>query len=312
MRCLTAAACLLVLTACQPAEPGSAPTATAPDHAPPAPSEPADIPACPADADVMAGWDERAPPRRVFGNTWYVGTCGLTALLVTSDQGHVLLDGATEAAATSIEANIRALGFDPADVAYIVNSHEHFDHAAGIAGLQRATGARVLVRVPAVPVLLSGRSGRNDPQMLELTPFPPVAEVDVIADGDTVQAGPLTLTAHATPGHAPGGTSWSWQSCEGERCLDIAYVDSVSAISDKAYRYLDHPATVDAFRGALDTIAELPCDVLITPHPLASDLFARIDGKAPLQDAGACRRYADTGRANLDKRLAREKTGAAP
>ncbi|MCW4454960.1 subclass B3 metallo-beta-lactamase [Flavobacterium sp. MXW15] len=270
---------------------------------------------CPADATVMDGWNDRAPPRRIFGNTWYVGTCGLSALLVTSDQGHVLLDGATEAAGPLIEANIRALGFDPKDVKYLLNTHEHHDHAAGLAYLQGVTGAPLLAREPAIATLRNGRSGRDDPQQLEPhSAFPPVARVEAIGDDGIVQVGPLTLTAHATPGHTPGGTSWTWRSCGGTRCLDMAYTDSTSAISDHAYRYLDHPAMVAAFRRGLDTLAALPCDIQMTPHPRASDLFDRLQGVPgkPLVDAGACERYARAGRANLEKRLDDETRGLKP
>lgn len=268
-----------------------------------------EVPACAVDAKVSEGWNQRARPQRIFANTWYVGTCGLTALLVTSDQGHILIDGAGEPAGPLIAANIRALGFDPKDVKYLLNSHEHDDHAAGLAYLQRVSGAPVLARAPAIATLRSGRSDRSDPQQLnQREPFPPVGDVRVIADGAIVRVGALALTGHGTPGHTPGGTSWSWRSCDGERCLDIAYTDSVSAMSDRHYRYLDHPEMVQAFRSGLDTLAALPCDIQITPHPALSDLFARmqgVDGK-PLVDAGACQRYAASGRAGLQQRLAGE------
>ncbi len=304
------------LTACQ-AEPRAGTHASGAVVAEPMPASTtvAALPACPADATVMEGWNDRAPPRRIFGNTWYVGTCGLSALLVTSEQGHVLLDGATEAAGPLIEANIRALGFDPKDVKYLLNSHEHYDHAAGLAYLQGVTGAPLLARKPAIATLRNGRSDRSDPQQLEPhSAFPPVAHVEVIDDGGIIHVGPLALTAHATPGHTPGGTSWTWRSCEGTRCLDMAYTDSTSAISDHEYRYLDHPAMVAAFHRGLDTLATLPCDIQITPHPLASDLFARVQGASgkPLVDAGACKRYAQTGHANLEKRLADEANGLKP
>ncbi|MCG8276066.1 subclass B3 metallo-beta-lactamase [Stenotrophomonas sp. NLF4-10] len=311
---IAALAATVALAACQagPRQTASAPDATGPTHAG---GTTAAIPACPADATVMEGWNDRAPPRRIFGNTWYVGTCGLSALLVTSDRGHILIDGATEAAGPLIEANIRALGFDPNDVEYLLNSHEHYDHAAGLAYLQGVTGATLLAREPAVATLHSGRSGRDDPQQLEPHPaLPPVPWVEAIGDGDVVRVGPLALTAHATPGHTPGGTSWTWRSCEGTRCLDMAYTDSTSAISDHAYRYLDHPAMVAAFRRGLDTLAALPCDIQITPHPLAADLFDRLQGTPgkPLVDAGACERYARAGRANLEKRLDDETRGLKP
>mgnify|MGYP003621498574 FL=1 len=132
---------------------------------------------CPADAGVMDGWDDRAPPRRVFGNVYYVGTCGITALLVASPQGHVLLDGATAAAGPAIAANIQALGFRLADVKAILNSHEHSDHAGGLAHLQNATGAPVMALAPAVATLERGAGDRDDPQSGVLDRFPPVAAV---------------------------------------------------------------------------------------------------------------------------------------
>ncbi|KAF1710555.1 subclass B3 metallo-beta-lactamase [Pseudoxanthomonas kalamensis DSM 18571] len=267
------------------------------------------IPPCPSNASAMDGWNDRAPPQRIFGNTWYVGTCGLASILATSPQGHVLIDGATEAAGPLIEANIRALGFDPKDVKYLLDSHEHHDHVAGLAYLQAVTGAPLLARMPGITTLGSGRSSRDDPQMRALASFPPVARIVPLADGETVRIGELALTAHATPGHAPGGTSWSWRSCEGERCLDMVYADSLTAISDDEYRYGDddaHPGYLDAFRRGIEALATLPCDVLITPHPLASNLFARMDGHAELVDPGACRRYAERGRDGLQRRLADE------
>lgn len=305
MRAAFALAALLGLSSCT----GSLPPAAA--KAPPAASHDG-ISECPADAGVMDGWNDRAPPRKVFGNTWYVGTCGVSALLVTSPQGHILLDGATEAAGPAIAANIEALGYKLADIKFILNSHEHADHAGGLAYLQRATGAPVLVREPSVTTLERGASDRSDPQFGVLEKFPRVANVELLRDGQVVRVGDLALTAHATPGHAPGSTSWTWRSCEGPHCLDIAYADSLSAISGEQYRYGDHLDYVAAFRRAIDTVAALPCDILLTPHPMASDLFARFDGKAPLIDSGACKRYADGARTNLERRLQEEKSDIAP
>lgn len=141
----------------------------------------------------------------MYGNTWYVGTCGISALLLTSDEGHVLIDAATPQAAPQILANIRALGFEPADVRAIVFSHEHFDHAGSLAELQEATGAPVYARAPAVATLKRGASDRNDPQHEVLDPFAPVRKVVVVADDGVVRVGPLALQAVPTPGHTPGG-----------------------------------------------------------------------------------------------------------
>ena len=259
-----------------------------------------------------SGWNEPAPPAHIFGNVYYVGTCGITSLLVTSAQGHILLDGAAGKAGPLIAANIEALGFKPRDVKYILNSHEHGDHAAGIAYLQRATGAVVLAREPAIATLERGHGDHGDPQFLQLPEFQPITDVRTVSGGETIVAGGLALTAHATPGHAPGGTSWTWRSCEDAHCLDFAYADSISAISDKKYRYTEHLDYVATFRKGLDAIAALRCDVLLTPHPDGSNLFARLDDHAPLVDASACKRYAETGHANLEKRLESEREAGTP
>ena len=267
----------------------------------------ANVPACPLDASPMDGWSDRAPTRRIFGNTYYVGTCGIAAILVVGADGAVLIDGATEQAPAAILANIRALGFDPRQVKVLLNTHEHMDHAGGLAGLQRETGAPLLARAPAVASLRTGKPDRADPPFGELVGFPAVAEVRPLTDGEVVRLGALALQSHATPGHAPGGTSWTWRSCEGTRCLDLAYVDSHSALTDGHYRFADHPDYVAAFERSLDIVAGLPCDLLLTPHPAASNLLARFNGDAPLVEPGACRAFADNARANLATRLAEER-----
>lgn len=262
-----------------------------------------------------AHWDDPAVPRHVYGNTWYVGTCGISALLVVSPQGAILIDGTTARSAPTVERNIAALGVPLRDVRTIVGSHEHADHAGGLAQLQRDTDATVLARAPAAATLRQGHADLGDPQFSNLGPLPVVAQVETLEDGQVVRLGAtISLTAHATPGHAPGGTSWTWTECERSRCLRMVYADSVSAISDKPYRYIDHPEYVAAFRRSLDAIAALPCDILITPHPDASALWQRLPPIAaqPLVDAGACKAYAERGREALEQRLAQERAGEAP
>ena len=259
-----------------------------------------------------AKWTEPATPKKIYGNTYFVGTCGLSAILVTSKQGHVLIDGDVEEDAPLIEASIRTLGFRLEDVRYILNSHEHYDHAGGIALLARDTHATVAAREPAASALERGRGDRSDPQFLSGKPFPPVADVQRIADGETIEVGPIAMTAHATPGHTGGSTSWTWTSCEEKRCLHIVYADSLTPISDDKYRFSDdvaHPGALAAFRRSAETVAALPCDILVTPHPDASDLWDRLGPAATksLIDTDACRRYAAGAARRLDERIAKEK-----
>ena len=253
------------------------------------------------------GWSDPAPPVRVFGNAYHVGTCGIVALLITSPRGHILLDAATAEAAPSIAANIERLGFRLRDVRLIGGSHEHLDHVGGIAALQRRTGATVMAMPAAFNPFETGVVHARDPQSGTLPPFPGAKVGRMLRDGMTVTLGPLRLIAHATPGHAPGGTSWSWRSCERGRCVNIVYADSVSAVSAESYRFTAHPRYVAAFRGSLAKIAGLPCGLLITPHPGASNLIERLEGTAPLTGPGQCRAYAQRGRAGLNQRLAKEQ-----
>lgn len=265
---------------------------------------------CKADA----GWNDPATPRHVYGNVWYVGTCGITALLVTSDSGHVLIDAATEQAAPQIAANIRTLGFRITDVKLMLATHAHLDHAGGFAALQRESGATVVSRGLDAAAIERGKGDRTDPQFLSIDGFPAAKQVRRVSDGESVKLGPLAFMAQATPGHTPGSTSWTWDSCENGRCLHFVYADSVSAISDDVYRYTDeaqHPGVVAAFRKSLARLAELPCDVLLTPHPGVSSMFARIGPGAtqPLSDPHACRALAAQAGETLDKRIAKEKSG---
>lgn len=268
--------------------------------------------------DACAEWNAPQEPLRIFGNTYWVGTRGLGAILITSDEGHVLIDGGLAESARPIAESIRDLGFSLSDVRLILNSHAHFDHAGGIAALQRASGARVAATAWSAQVLEAGESGPGDPQHGVLFPMEPVVDVQTISDGDTLRVGPLALVAHVTPGHTPGGTTWSWQSCEESRCLELVYADSQTPVSADDFLYTastTYPAVIEDFRRSHDRLSSIPCDIVLTPHPGASALWERIDTglDAPdgLIDGDGCRRYADAARQALDRRIAAETTEAA-
>lgn len=262
-------------------------------------------------------WNQPQKPFNIYGNTWYVGTSELSALLITSPKGHILLDGALPQSAPLIEKNIKALGFKMKDVKLIVNSHEHFDHAGGIAALQRASGAAVAASAIGARVLRDGVIGKDDPQY-DPTQDPrisPVDKVRIVADGETVTVGGLAVTAHMTPGHAPGGTTWTWSSCDKGRCLDMVYADSLTPVSTDGFRFTDAPALVSTFRETIAKVAALKCDVVVSIHPGFTDIMeklaARTAASNPFIDAKGCLSYADDALQRLEKRLASEKQGAA-
>lgn len=259
-------------------------------------------------------WNVPQEPFALYGNSYYVGTRGLSSVLIASPQGHILIDGATPKAAQQIAANIRKLGFKIEDVRFILSSHEHFDHAGGIAELQRLSGAEVLAGAAAVPVLQSGLPGRSDPQYADLPKMAPVARVRAARDGEVVKVGPLAVTMHATPGHTPGGATWTWQSVEQGRTVNMVYADSLNAISAGRFRYSGDPAYPTAradVERSIAKVAALACDILVSAHPEGSDLWQRHErqatlGHAAFIDASACRDYAAKGQARLDKTLAAE------
>lgn len=267
----------------------------------------------PSPCSQCAGWNAPQKPFRIYGDTYYVGTHELSAILIASDSGLILIDGDLPESVPQIADHIRALGFRPENIKLIVNSHVHFDHAGGIAGLQRLSGATVAASPWTAQVLRQGGTALDDPQY-DLAPLPitPVPQVQTIADGETLHVGTLAVTAHFTPGHTPGGTSWSWTSCEKTHCLQIVYADSLTAVSADKYRFTDHPALLHGFDKSFSVLKALPCDILLTPHPGFSDILKRLDArdKGKLDafiDNKACRRYAESSRAGLAKRLAQER-----
>jgi metallo-beta-lactamase class B len=263
-------------------------------------------------------WNTPHEPFRIFGNTYYVGTAGLSAILITSKAGHILVDGGLPQSARLIMANIRTLGFEPRDVRLILNSHEHFDHAGGLGALQRATGARVAASPAAARALRQGHPAPDDPQYTSglKVRFDAIRQVETIADRTTLQVGPLAITAHFTPGHTPGATTWAWRSCEGTRCVDIVYADSLTPVSDDGFKFTGdgtRPSRVDAFRASIDRVEQLPCDVILAPHPEFVDFarkVARLEAGAtgnPFIESNACRTYAAAARKRLEQRIADER-----
>jgi metallo-beta-lactamase class B len=240
----------------------------------------------------------------------------LASVLITSDGGHVLIDGALPESVPQIVANIRSLGFRIEDVKLILNSHVHFDHAGGIAELQRLTGARVVASKWSAAVMRQGGVGRGDPQFGVVAPIAPVKHVDELRDGETFRVGEIAMTAHSTAGHTPGGTSWTWKSCEGNVCRDLVFADSLTPVSADGFKFTksrEYPEAIEGFEKSFALLEAAPCDVLVTTHPEASVLWDRVAAREraatpdPIVDSSACRHLAEHGRERLRERLADER-----
>lgn len=252
-------------------------------------------------------WDKAGPPVRIHGNTYYVGTCGITAILITGSEGHILIDGGTEAGAETVARNIARLGFRLSDVRYIFASHEHFDHVGGISTLQQRSKASLLASPRAAQVFTTGRADKEDPQAGMHEAFPTATVDGQLRDGQRIRLGNLMVEAIATPGHTPGAMSYRWVSCEGGVCRTIVYADSLTPVSRDDYRFSDHPEYLKAYRESLAKIADSRCDILVSPHPSSSKLRDRFARGERLLDPEGCKTYAATLSEQLDDRLAKER-----
>jgi metallo-beta-lactamase class B len=252
-------------------------------------------------------WNQPQKPFKIYGNTYYVGPHGLGAVLIASPSGSILIDAALPQSVPQIAAHIRDLGFRVKDIKLIVTSHVHFDHAGGVADLQKLSGARVAASPWSAEVLRKGAVASDDPQFGTIDPIAPVQNVHVIHDGEVLRVGELSITAHFTPGHTPGGTSWTWKSCESSRCLDIVYADSLTPVSSKNFYFTKRKqdAHGEDFERSFAFLETAPCDILITPHPDASAFWERF-ANHNFASPNACKALVDNARKTLQQRLATE------
>jgi metallo-beta-lactamase class B len=218
------------------------------------------------------GWDQPVEPFKIIGNVWYVGASDITSFLITTPEGHVLIDGGFVETAPQILANIRKLGFRPEDVKVLLNSHAHFDHAGGLAELKQATGAKMIAS--AEDAVQLERGGKGDFAFDDKYAFPPVKVDRVVADGDTVELGGTTLVAHLTPGHTKGCTTWTMRVGPAPG-LAVVFLCSVSV---PGYQLVDNPrwpGIVEAYESTFRKLEALPCDVFLAPHGSFFDLEAK-------------------------------------
>jgi metallo-beta-lactamase class B len=261
-----------------------------------------------------ADWHAPQDPFAVYGNTYYVGTGGISAVLITSPAGHVLIDGGPTGSSAQIAEHVRKLGFKVEDIRYILSGHEHFDHAGGIAELQKMSDATVLGSPAAVEVLRTGQPDKRDAQYPSLQAMSPIAKTRAVRDGEIVRVGTLAVTAHFTPGHTMGATSWTWQSSEGGRTMNMVYADSVTALAADGRSFSKNPLYPDARADIERSIAmmeSLDCDVVVSAHPEFSGLWEKKARQAQLGnmafvDRDGCRKSAAKARERLAKTLAAE------
>jgi len=210
-------------------------------------------------------WNQPVEPFHIIGNIYYVGASDIASYLIVTPKGHILIDGGFVETAAMIESNIHRLGFDLHDVRIILNSHAHYDHAGGIAELKKKTYAKLYVS-PASAAEMA-RGGKDDPQFGDKYTYPPVTADDVVYDGDHVALGGTTLTAHLTPGHTKGCTTWTMQVRREGVVHDVVFLGSPTIPTE--YRLVGNPRYPDAIDDYLhqfEVLKSLPCDVFLGAH----------------------------------------------
>lgn len=255
-----------------------------------------------------------AQPARIFGNTSLVGFGALSVAVIRTSAGLILIDGALPQGVADVEAHLRALGMDIRDVRYILSTEPHYDHASGLAALQRDSGAVVLAGAAAAKTLRAGGIDPTDAQAPDLAPFPAPRAIRAVRDGEVIRLGDVAVKAIALPGHTPGSMAWSWTTCEGKHCARVVFAASINAVAPKAFRFSapEHRALVASFRSSIARMRALPCDIVITSHPDNSDgdkkltAFLQKSTPNPWLDRNGCKKAADGYEQRLNARLAQE------
>ncbi len=232
----------------------------------------------------MRSWNRSFPPYRIIGNIYYVGSNAIAQYLITTPQGHILLDSGFEASVPRLADNVRALGFRFEDVKILLSSHAHIDHVQGHALVRGMTSAQVIVSAADAPVIASG--GKGEPVFGGVHAWAPCPVDRVIADGDRVTLGGTTLVAHLTPGHTRGATTWTMQVVDGGRTLAVLFFPSANV--NPGVRLVDntrYPEIADDFRRSFAIWKSLSCDVLLGAHGAFYDMQSKHDrlaeGAAP-------------------------------
>lgn len=242
-----------------------------------APQNPATAPA-PLDPKNRAAvrllfnsWNLPVAPRKLVGNIYYVGASGvssyLISYLITTPQGHILLDTGFDTTVPLIQKNVRTLGFKLEDVRFILSSHGHVDHVGGHAQARQLTGAAIVASAADAHVMSTGGEDDFSPFPKDLMRYTPVEADRIVADGDTVTLGGVTLTAHLTPGHTRGATTWTMDVMEGGKPLHVVFFSSASIVEGtKLLNNPDYPQIAADYRKTFATLKALPCDIFLAPH----------------------------------------------
>ncbi|HVW12148.1 MAG TPA: subclass B3 metallo-beta-lactamase [Bryobacteraceae bacterium] len=230
-------------------------------------------------------WTEPFPPHKIADNLYYVGSKGLASYLITTAQGNIIINSSLESSVPLIRTSVEKLGFKFGDTKILLISHAHWDHDAGSAALKKATGAQYMVMDADVPVVESG--GKEDFQYWNQpnTFYPPAKADRVLHDGDKVTLGNITLTAHKTPGHTKGCTTWTFQTTDKGKTYNVVIVGSPNV--NAGYKLVNntrYPEIAKDYETTFRVLKSLPCDIFLGAH---GDYYGMLAKYPKLQAGGA-------------------------
>lgn len=243
--------------------------------------------ATPALADNPAEWSQPIRPFKIAGPIWYVGTRGLAAYALVDREGVILVSAPMADAAGQVKRNLRAIGVQPHQVKWILNSHAHFDHAAAFKDLRQWSGAKLVATAGDADALRRGRHAADNDN--GHTRFPPVPVDRIVRNGEQVRVGRLAVTAVLTPGHTPGCTTWTMPIVDAGRPLRVVFPCSISVAGNHLFGNHAYPEIRNDYHRSFKRLAAIPADVVLPMHPESAEVLDR----AGRRDAGEKNAFVD-------------------
>jgi metallo-beta-lactamase class B len=244
-----------------------------------------------ASAVQPPAWTQPVKPFRIAPHIYYVGSKGLSAYLITSRDGAILIDGTLEENASLVERNIESVGVPLKSVKWILSDHAHNDHVGALAQIKMDTGARFAASAGDQVALERGMP-RGDTEYDQTDfHFPPIKVDRVIQDGESVAVGDAVLTAHLTPGHTPGCTSWTMTVGNGDHRLRVIFLCSITVAGNRLVGNRTYPTIVADYENTFAKLSKMKADIVLTSHPDVDS--ADVLGREARAEAGDRRAFVD-------------------
>ena len=257
---------------------------------------------------IFEAWAKPIEPFQMAPQVWYVGTENLSSILITTPEGHLLIDAGLDQSAELIKSNIERLGFKVGDIQYLLNSHARLDQAGGLAKMKAWSGARLITSRENAKQLALG--GAEDFALGDALLFPPVIVDREIRNRERFYLGGVEITALLTPGHLPGATSWKIKLSNKDVLI---YADSLATPDYYLINNKNYPTIVDDLNDSFAVLSEQKVDIFIASKGERFNLKGKINqykkgDQRAFYDREGLARYVDLSKAALNKQLEAQTT----